>query len=93
MESGLRPAPPIAPATRFVGGRTATRRVGRAPQITSQPIKFGSGEWTCVVGEFEGGGRNQLNLRHPPNYEQPLVVPQLGQAKQLPARCIWTPHW
>jgi hypothetical protein len=19
--------------------------------------KFGSGEWTCVVGEFEGGGR------------------------------------
>src|ERR1700741_2475371 len=30
---------------------------GTPPQITSPPIKFGSGEWTCVVGEFEGGGR------------------------------------
>jgi hypothetical protein len=29
----------------------------RAPQITSHPIRFGAGEWTCVVGEFEGGGR------------------------------------
>ena len=27
------------------------------PQITSHPIAFGSGEWTCVIGEFEGGGR------------------------------------
>lgn len=27
------------------------------PQIAAHPIKFGSGEWTCVVGEFEGGGR------------------------------------
>jgi hypothetical protein len=26
-------------------------------QIKSHPIGFGSGEWTCVVGEFEGGGR------------------------------------
>ena len=31
---------------------------GRAPpQITSHPIKFGSGEWTCVIGEFENGAR------------------------------------
>lgn len=30
---------------------------GEPPQITSHPIKFGSGEWTCVVGEFAGGGR------------------------------------
>ena len=30
---------------------------GTPPQITSHPIKFGSGEWTCVVGEFEDGGR------------------------------------
>lgn len=30
---------------------------GNVPQITSHPIKFGSGEWTCVIGEFEGGGR------------------------------------
>ena len=27
------------------------------PQITSHPIKFGSGEWTCVVGEFDNGAR------------------------------------
>ncbi len=30
---------------------------GTPPQITAHPIKFGSGEWTCVVGEFEGGDR------------------------------------
>ena len=30
---------------------------GTPPQITSHPIKFGSGEWTCVVGEFGNGAR------------------------------------
>ena len=30
---------------------------GTPPQITSHPIAFGSGEWTCVVGEGEGGMR------------------------------------
>jgi hypothetical protein len=30
---------------------------GTPAQITSHPIKFGSGEWTCVVGEFENGSR------------------------------------
>jgi len=30
---------------------------GTPPQITSHPIKFGSGQWTCVIGEFGGGGR------------------------------------
>ena len=30
---------------------------GAPPQITSHPIKFGSGEWTCVIGEFENGSR------------------------------------
>jgi hypothetical protein len=30
---------------------------GTPPQITSHPIGFGSGQWTCVIGEFEGGGR------------------------------------
>ena len=30
---------------------------GTPPQLKSHPIAFGSGEWTCVVGEFEGGGR------------------------------------
>jgi hypothetical protein len=27
-----------------------------------------------------------------PTQLQPLVLPQLGQAWQAPARCIWTPH-
>ncbi len=30
---------------------------GSVPQIIAQPIRFGSGEWTCVVGEFEDGSR------------------------------------
>jgi hypothetical protein len=30
---------------------------GRPIQITSHPIGFGSGEWTCVVGELEDGSR------------------------------------
>lgn len=30
---------------------------GTPPQITSHPIAFGSGEWTCVVGEFANGER------------------------------------
>ena len=30
---------------------------GTVPQITLHPIGFGSGEWTCVVGEMEGYGR------------------------------------
>ena len=37
---------------------------------------------------------SHLAIRQRDNpYEQPLVVPQEGQAKQLPARCICTPHW
>lgn len=30
---------------------------GSPPQITSHPISFGDGEWTCAVGEFEDGSR------------------------------------
>ena len=30
---------------------------GKPPQIVSHPIGFGSGEWTCVIGEFENGER------------------------------------
>lgn len=30
---------------------------GDVPQIKSHPIAFGSGEWTCAVGEFEDGSR------------------------------------
>ena len=31
---------------------------GGAPiQVKSHPIRFGSGDWTCVVGELENGNR------------------------------------
>lgn len=30
---------------------------GTPPRIVSHPIRFGSGEWTCVIGEFENGQR------------------------------------
>jgi hypothetical protein len=30
---------------------------GKPPQIKAHPIRFGSGEWTCVIGEFEDGSR------------------------------------
>jgi hypothetical protein len=30
---------------------------GTPPQVVSHPIAFGSGEWTCVVGEFGDGSR------------------------------------
>jgi len=30
---------------------------GTPAQVKSHPISFGSGEWTCVVGEFENGDR------------------------------------
>lgn len=30
---------------------------GTPPRIVSHPIGFGSGEWTCVIGEFENGQR------------------------------------
>ena len=30
---------------------------GTPARIRSHPITFGSGDWTCVVGEFEDGSR------------------------------------
>ena len=30
---------------------------GTVPQIVDHPIKFGSGEWTCVVGQSADGSR------------------------------------
>ena len=30
---------------------------GVPTQVTSHPIRFGSGDWTCVVGELENGNR------------------------------------
>ena len=33
-------------------------RTGGAPlQVKSHPIRFGSGDWTCVVGVLENGSR------------------------------------
>ena len=30
---------------------------GTPVQVKSHPIRFGSGDWTCVVGELENGSR------------------------------------
>jgi hypothetical protein len=30
---------------------------GTPPQLSSHPIAFGSGDWTCVIGEFGDGSR------------------------------------
>ena len=30
---------------------------GAPPRVAGHPIAFGAGDWTCVVGELEGGGR------------------------------------
>jgi hypothetical protein len=38
--------------------RAFVESTGGAPvQVEAHPIRFGSGEWTCVVGELENGGR------------------------------------
>src|SRR6266511_5663176 len=36
---------------------------GGAPiQVKSHPIRFGSGDWTCVVGELEDGSRTAPSI-------------------------------
>jgi hypothetical protein len=38
--------------------KTMVQAMGGTPaQVKSHPITFGSGDWTCVVGEFENGSR------------------------------------
>jgi ketosteroid isomerase-like protein len=38
--------------------KAMVQKTGGTPaQIKSHPIRFGSNEWTCVVGEFENGSR------------------------------------
>ena len=38
--------------------KTMVQTTGGTPvQVRSHPIKFGSGDWTCVVGEFDNGSR------------------------------------
>ena len=37
--------------------KTIVHVAGEVPQIKTHPIKFGEGDWTCVVGEFETGSR------------------------------------
>jgi hypothetical protein len=49
--------------TRGVGEHIAAMQAyvdsagGTRPRITAHPITFGSGDWTCVVGEFEDWSR------------------------------------
>jgi hypothetical protein len=38
--------------------KAVVERTGDAPvQVTSHPIRFGSRDWTCVVGELQDGSR------------------------------------
>ena len=38
--------------------KAVVESTGGAPvQVKSHPIRFGSGDWTCVVGELEDGSR------------------------------------
>src|SRR5881398_804849 len=46
--------------------------------------------WDAAASSLLKGGRGKT--APPPTQLQPLVLPQLGQAWQEPARCIWTPH-
>jgi hypothetical protein len=51
------------PATHGIGEHISAMKAlveasgGTPPQVVEHPIKFGSGEWTCVVGQFENGSR------------------------------------
>ena len=45
-----------------------------------------------VLGRRSSRSSRNGALDAPPTQLQPLVVPQLGQAWQEPARCITTPH-
>jgi hypothetical protein len=49
--------PPTHGAEEHIEAMKAMVGDGTPPQITSHPIKFGSDDWTCVVGEFEDGSR------------------------------------
>ena len=47
---------------------------------------------TSVTGRRVTGAQTPVTSTDRQHQLQPLVLPQLGQAWQLPARCIWTPH-
>jgi hypothetical protein len=49
--------PPTRGAEEHIEAMKAMVGNGTPPQITSHPIRFGTGDWTCVVGEFENGSR------------------------------------
>src|SRR5579859_5986222 len=64
----------------------------RAPQ----PASVGQGgELVCREVRWADGTCSEITMSPGAisHYEQPLVVPQDGHAKQVPARCICTPHW
>ena len=52
-----RPQPPTQGIREHIEAmRAFVESTGGAPvRVKSHPIRFGSGEWTCVVGELEDG--------------------------------------
>ena len=59
LRTAMVPGQPVEEVQEHIDAmRAFVETTGGTPiQITSHPVKFGSGDWTCVVGEFEGGGR------------------------------------
>ena len=67
----------------FHGSSLVTTQRCRAGPTRSCSSRSAEGCVDVDVTDSADAGGHQL---------QPLVLPQLGQAWQEPARCIWTPH-
>lgn len=57
---------------------------GTPPRITSHPIAFGSGEWTCVIGEFEDRSRTDSlgDSRSSRTYSHGLQLSRLDRPRR-----------
>jgi hypothetical protein len=59
-----RPINPVIRLREFIElAKLAHQAGGRCPRrITSHPISFRSGEWTCAIGEFDDGSRRMVTV-------------------------------
>ena len=65
---------------------------GTPAQITSHPIRFGSGDWTCVVGEFgkrrPDGDRSEVaRRRHRRGIHLDVALDSMSAEGRLPSSC------
>jgi hypothetical protein len=79
------------PATSMRGRSTTTPHdrgllfAGADRPLVTDLVRF-------VTGREVTGAETPVTFPDRLHQLQPLVLPQLGQAWQEPARCIWTPH-